>query len=78
MPMCELACPVWIATPLCGLAMSMWGQPPSAVRSSEARRLFGLITPQTIPFRNSSSGYFVPRQVMPSSHRVKIIERSKV
>jgi hypothetical protein len=32
----------------------------------------------TIPFRNSSSGYFVPRHVMPSSHSVRIIECSSV
>ena len=31
----------------------------------------------TIPFLNSSSGYFVPRQVTPSFRRVRNIERSK-
>ena len=32
----------------------------------------------TIPFRNSSSGYFVPRHVTPSFHSVRNIDRSSV
>jgi len=32
----------------------------------------------TSPLRNSSRGYFVPRQVTPSFHSVRTIERSKV
>ena len=32
----------------------------------------------TIPFLNSSSGYFVPRHSMPSFHSVKNIDRSSV
>jgi hypothetical protein len=32
----------------------------------------------TIPFLNSSRGYFVPRHVIPPFHRVRNIERSKV
>lgn len=32
----------------------------------------------TIPFLNSSSGYFVPRHTIPSCHKVRIIERSSV
>ena len=32
----------------------------------------------TIPFRNSSRGYLVPRQVTPSFQRVRNIDRSSV
>ena len=32
----------------------------------------------TIPLRNSSSGYFVPRHSIPSFHNVRIIERKSV
>ena len=32
----------------------------------------------TIPFLNSSKGYFVPRQTIPPCHKVKNMERSKV
>ncbi len=32
----------------------------------------------TIPLRNSSSGYFVPRHTIPSFHSVRIIDRSSV
>ncbi len=32
----------------------------------------------TIPFRNSSSAYFVPRQTIPSFQSVRNIERSSV
>jgi len=39
-----------------------------------ARRLLA----HTMPFRNSSSGYFVPRHTIPSFHNVSTIERSNV
>lgn|SRR5579883_679555 len=42
-------------------------------RSDSSRTLL-----YTIPLRNSSSGYFVPRHVTPSSRRVRNIERSNV
>ena len=32
----------------------------------------------TIPLRNSSNGYFVPRHTMPSFERVSTIERNRV
>ena len=32
----------------------------------------------TIPFRNSSSGYFVPRQTIPSFHSVTSMDFSSV
>jgi hypothetical protein len=34
--------------------------------------------PHTIPFRNSSSRYFVPRHTIPPFHSVSIIDRSSV
>jgi hypothetical protein len=34
--------------------------------------------PHTTPLRNSSSGYFVPRQVTPSSRKVRTMERISV
>jgi hypothetical protein len=68
----------------------MWRQPPRLSRVGEAQRALRRIlrddigrsaVPQkdhTIPFRNSSSGYFVPRQTMPSFHSVCTIDRSSV
>ena len=35
-------------------------------------------TDYTIPFRNSSSGYLVPRQTTPSCHSVTAIERTRM
>lgn len=32
----------------------------------------------TIPFRSSSSGYFVPRHTIPSFHSVSTIDRNSV
>lgn len=57
---------------------------PGILRSKDSlpgngmRTLPDLRRPYTIPWRNSSSGYFVPRHTMPSFQRVINIERSSV
>jgi len=40
--------------------------------------VLNLLGCHTIPLRSSSRGYFVPRQTIPSFHRVRIIERNSV
>jgi hypothetical protein len=50
----------------------------SLARTSGANTRTPNVSTHTIPFRSSSSGYFVPRQTMPSFHNVRIIERSSV
>ncbi len=50
-----------------------------AARASRlAIYIFSFYHAYTIPFLNSSSGYFVPRHTMPSFHSVKNIDRSSV
>jgi hypothetical protein len=55
--------------------------PPTAMRRmlAESRRSeLGSSDAHTIPFLNSSSGYRVPRQMMPSFHSAWHMESSKV
>ncbi len=50
-----------------------------AARASRlATYIFCFYHAHTIPFLNSSSGYFVPRHTMPSFQSVKNIDRSSV
>jgi len=47
-------------------------------RVLEESSLAAVLKVQTMPFLNSSSGYFVPRQTIPSLQSVRNMERSKV
>ena len=53
-------------------------QPAGISQNRSAQEASSRKAPHTIPFLNSSSGYFVPRQTMPSFQSVRTIDRSSV